>query len=152
VLVHHSVDIDCPIETVASAFATGPHTWFPQLERSNRTALDPQFARVVIQKKVVVEVGVPSTSGAYTEFPITWQATYIKQPFPVMTGKIELAAVDARVTRLTVCGMYQAPLGRLGAHFDDALMHEVAEATVTELAEAIAKRFAANAGGSAWAD
>jgi hypothetical protein len=152
VLVHHSVDIDRPIEAVASAFATGPHRWFPQLERSNRTALDPQLARVVIQKKVLVEVGVPSTSGAYTEVPITWQATYIRQPFPVMTGKIELAPVAARVTRLTVCGMYQPPLGRLATHFDDALMHEVAEATVIELAEAIAKRLAANADGSAWAD
>jgi hypothetical protein len=36
--------------------------------------------------------------------------------------------------------MYEAPLGRLGKHLDDALMHRAAEATVKELAESIAKR------------
>jgi hypothetical protein len=60
--------------------------------------------------------------------------------FPVMTGTVELAPVDARVTRLTVCGMYEPPFGRLGKHLDDALMHRVADATVRELACSIAKR------------
>ena len=57
-----------------------------------------------------------------------------------MVGKVELAPVDGRVTRLTVSGMYQPPLGRIGEQLDDAIMHSVAEATVKELAESIAKR------------
>jgi predicted RNA methylase len=57
-----------------------------------------------------------------------------------MTGTVELAPVDARVTRLTVCGMYEPPFGRLGKHLDDAVMHKFAEATVRELAGSIAKR------------
>ena len=92
---------------------------------------------------MVIEVGAPLAAGSWTEVPITWSATYIQRLFPVMTGKVELAPVDARVTRLTVCGMYQPPLGRLGKHFDDALMHRVAGATVKELAESIAERLAA---------
>jgi hypothetical protein len=48
--------------------------------------------------------------------------------------------VDGRITRLTVSGMYEAPLGRVGKELDDALMHRVAEATVKELAESIAKQ------------
>jgi hypothetical protein len=39
--------------------------------------------------------------------------------------------------------MYQPPLGGLGKELDDALMHKVAEATVRELAESIAKRLEA---------
>jgi hypothetical protein len=57
-----------------------------------------------------------------------------------MTGKVELAPVDLRNTRLTVCGMYEPPLGRLGKQLDDALMHRTAQATVKDLAESIAKR------------
>ena len=60
-----------------------------------------------------------------------------------MTGKVELAPVDAGVTRLTVCGMYEPPFGSLGKHLDDALMHRIAEATVRELADSIAKRLTA---------
>ena len=44
------------------------------------------------------------------------------------------------MTRLTVSGMYQPPLGSLGRQLDQALMHNVATATVNELAEAIATR------------
>jgi hypothetical protein len=82
---------------------------------------------------VAIEVGEPLTTGSWAEVPITWRATYIKQLFPVMTGKVELAPVDARVTRLTVCGMYQPPLGSLGKHLDDALMHRVAESIAKRL-------------------
>jgi carbon monoxide dehydrogenase subunit G len=60
----------------------------------------------------------------------------------MMTGRIELAPVDKDVTRLTVSGMYEAPLGRVGRQLDEALMHKVAEGTVHELAESIAERLA----------
>jgi hypothetical protein len=143
VFVQHSVHIDSPIEAVSAAFAKGPHRWFPRLDTNGRTAVGPSVAGIRIQKKVVVEVGEPVTAGSWTQVPITWRATYIKRLFPVMSGNAELAPVDDRVTRLTVCGMYQPPLGSLGKHFDDALIHRVAEATVKELAESIAKRLEA---------
>jgi len=57
-----------------------------------------------------------------------------------MEGKVELAPVDGLTTRLTVSGMYQPPLGRMGRQLDEALMHRVAESTVKELAESIAER------------
>jgi len=57
-----------------------------------------------------------------------------------MTGKVELAPVDGRITRLTVSGMYEPPLGRVGKELDDALMRRVAQATVKDLAESIAQR------------
>ena len=67
-----------------------------------------------------------------------------------MTGKVELAPVDSRTTRLTVCGMYRAPLGGLGEFLDDALMHKVAEATVKDLAESIAERLDALVRSTSW--
>ena len=80
------------------------------------------------------------TTGSWTEVPLTWKATFPKPLFPEMVGKVELAAVDPKATRLTVSGMYEPPLGRLGKQLDEALMHNVAQATVKELAESIARR------------
>ncbi|MEO8744150.1 MAG: hypothetical protein ABI455_02545 [Candidatus Dormiibacterota bacterium] len=93
-----------------------------------------------VRKRVKVELGKPVKTSTWTVIPITWKATFPEKLFPVMTGKIELAPVDKEVTRLTVSGMYQPPLGRLGEQLDEALMHGVAESTVKELAESIAKR------------
>lgn len=147
--VHHSVHVSSPIEVVSRSLASAHQTWFPRLGDDDNAAVGVRIAGVGFRKKVALEFGEPVTSGAWTEVPITWQATGIKELFPVMVGKVELAPVDVGVTRLTVCGMYQPPLGRLGKKLDDALLHRVAEATVKELAETIAVRLAVQIGDGA---
>ncbi|HEY8863658.1 MAG TPA: SRPBCC family protein [Candidatus Dormibacteraeota bacterium] len=138
--VQHSVHIARPIEECHATLVRDPRRWFPRLGEQATYAVGPKVAGVPFRKSVRVETGKPVKIGDYTEVPITWRATSIKGLFPVMDGKIELAPVDPDVTRLTVCGMYDPPLGRFGKHIDDAVMHRVAEATVKELAESIAKR------------
>ena len=138
--VQHSVHIGRPIEAARAALAAGPAEWFPRFGDGSHAEVGPQVAGLWLRKKVDIEVGEPETVGDWTEVPVTWKATFVQDFFPVMTGKVELEAVDPRITRLTVSGMYEAPLGRLGKHLDDALMHRAAEATVKELAESIAKR------------
>ena len=140
VFVQHSVHIGCPIEAVRTTLAAGPREWFPRFDGDGHAEVGPQVAGLGFRKKVAIEVGEAVTVGDWTEIPVTWQATFVQDLFPVMTGKVELEAVDPRITRLTVSGMYDAPLGRLGKQLDDALMHRAAEATVKELAESIAKR------------
>ncbi len=138
--VEHSVHIGRPIEAVRATLAAGPREWFPRFDGDGHAEVGPQVAGIGLRKKVAIEVGEPVTVGDWTEVPITWQATFVQQLFPVMTGKVELASVEPRITRLTVSGMYDAPLGRLGKQLDETLMHRAAEATVKELAESIAKR------------
>jgi hypothetical protein len=142
VFVLHSVHINSPILDVSLALAKGSSEWFPRLDETSLAEVGPQVAGIGIRKKVAVEFGEPIAAGSWTEVPVSWRATSVGELFPLMTGKIELAPVDSRVTRLTVCGMYQPPLGRLGKYLDDALMHKVAEATVKDLAESIAQRLA----------
>ena len=136
--VQHSIHVDRPIAEVSAALTADPSKWFPRFEGPVHAEVGLQVAGLAFRKKVTIEVGEPLSAGDWTSVPVTWQATFIKRLFPVMTGKVELAPVDPRTTRLTVCGMYQPPLGSLGKQLDDALMHRVAEATVKELAEAIA--------------
>ncbi len=140
--VEQSLHIDHPVESVKAILATGPHAWFAHLDDSGEAEVGPQVAGISVRKKVAVEVGPLVTTGDWTEIPVTWKATFIEKLFPVMTGKVELAPLDARTTKLTVCGMYEPPFGPLGKQVDDAFMHLVAEATVADLARSIASRIA----------
>lgn len=138
--VQHSVHIQHPVNACSDALAQGPRKWFPRLGGKNESTVGVRIGGVPVRKRVVVELGEPVKTSTWTVIPLTWKATFPQKLFPVMEGKIELAPVDKEVTRLTVSGMYQPPLGKLGEQLDEAVMHNVAEATVKELAQSIAKR------------
>ena len=140
VYVQHSVHIDRPVKQAASVLERGPRTWFPNLAGDGKTEVGLRVAGISVQKRVTVELGEPETKGDWTNVPITWKATFPEQLFPVLTGRLELTPVDRNSTRLTLSGMYEPPLGRLGTLIDDAVMHSVAEATVREVAESIARQ------------
>jgi hypothetical protein len=140
--VQHSVHIDQAVDRCAAALERGPRTWFPRLQGDNASAVGLRVAGVSVRKRVIVELGEPETKGEWTNVPISWKATFPEQLFPVLVGRVELVPVEKNVTRLTVSGMYEPPLGRLGALIDDAIMHSVAEATVREVTESIAQQFA----------
>ncbi len=116
----------------------GPHTWFPHLTGDGKAGVGLRVAGISVHKRVAVQLGEPETRGDWTNVPITWKATFPERLFPVLNGRLELTPVDSRVTRLTLSGMYEPPLGRLGGLIDEALMHAVADATLRELAESIA--------------
>jgi hypothetical protein len=141
--VERSIHINHPVEGVKAILAAGPHAWFVQLDDAGETEVGPDIAGIGLRKKVAVEVGPLVSTGDWTEIPITWKATFIEKLFPVMTGKVEVSPVDARTTKVTVCGMYEPPFGALGKQVDDAFMHTVAEATVADLARSIGGRIAA---------
>ena len=137
--IQHSVHVDRPFEVCSATLARDPKRWFPRLGDQALYAVGPRIAGVPFRKRVDVEAGEPVKLGDWIAVPVTWRATYITGLFPVMVGKVELVPVDPDVTRLSVCGMYEPPLGPLGKQIDDSLMHKVADATVKELAETIAK-------------
>jgi hypothetical protein len=150
--VQHSVHVEHSVKACTDALMQGPPKWFPLTSGKNISSVGLHVAGVPVRKRVVVELGEPEQTATWTAIPLTWKATFLERLFPTMTGKIELAPTDANVTRLTVSGMYQPPLGRLGEQLDEALMHNVAEGTVKELAESIAERLhkaiAASGGGN----
>jgi len=101
------------------------------------------YRRCAGQQARVVTLGEPVKTATWTVIPLDWRATFPQQLFPKMTGRVELAPVDKAVTRLTVSGMYEPPLGKVGKELNATLMQGVADNTVKELAEAIAKRLEA---------
>lgn len=131
--IQHSVHLRHPVKTVSDALLEGPEKWFPE-------SVGLRVAGVPVRKKVTVEFGEPVKTSTWAVVPLTWKATFPEKLFPVMTGKIDIAPVSKDETRLTVSGMYQAPLGSLGQQLDEALLHRVAEGTVKELAESLAQK------------
>lgn len=138
--VRHSVHIDHPVADCTTALMSGPRKWFPRLGGKNVGSVGVHIGGVPVRKRVVVTLGEPVKTATWTVIPIDWKATFPEQLFPRMTGRIELAPVDKTVSRLTVSGMYEPPLGKLGKQLNATVMQGVADATVKELAESIAKR------------
>lgn len=138
--IKHSLHIKLPVGVCTAAITEGPAKWFPRLSDKNVYAVGLHVARVPVRKRVVVELGEPVKTATWTVIPMNWKATFPERLFPTMTGRVELAPVDVDETRVTVSGMFQPPLGKLGEQLHLAVMHSVAKATVKELAEAIAKR------------
>lgn len=136
--IQHSVHIQRPIAECAETLERGSREWFPRLRADRQSDVGMRVAGVSVRKRVKVELGEPEAHGDWTDVPISWKATFPEHLFPTLTGRLELAPVDKTETRLTVSGMYEPPLGRIGAVIDEALMHNVAEATVRELTEEIA--------------
>jgi hypothetical protein len=138
--IRHSVHIDHPIAACTEALLSGAREWFPHLTDKSVGSVGVHIAGVPVRKRVVVTVGEPIKTTTWTVIPLSWKATFPEHLFPAMTGRIELAPVDKDVSRLTVSGMYEAPLGKLGRQLDVIVMHGTADGTVKELAESIARR------------
>lgn len=138
--IRHSVHIDHPVAACTEALMSGPRKWFPRLGGKNVGSVGVHVGGVPVRKRVVVMLGEPVKTATWTVIPLDWKATFPEQLFPKMTGRIELAPVDMTTSRLTVSGMYEPPLGKLGKQLDETVMQGVADATVKELAESIAKR------------
>jgi hypothetical protein len=139
--VRHSVHIDHPIAACTEALMTGPREWFPRLSGKNVGSVGVHIAGVPVRKRVAVKVGEPVRTATWTVIPLDWKATFPgTRLFPSMTGRIELAPVEKNISRLTVSGMYEPPLGKLGEQLNETLMQGIADTTVKELAESIAKR------------
>jgi hypothetical protein len=138
--VQHAVHIKRPAKEVSATLLGDPSKWFPGLGKKNVATVGIHVAGVPVRKKVEVKIGEPVRTSTWAVVPLTWKATFAARFFPEMTGKIEVAPVSKEETRLTVSGMYEPPLGKLGEQLDETLMHGVAEGTVKELAESIAEK------------
>jgi hypothetical protein len=131
--VQHTVHVQRPVKEVSAALLESPARWFPK-------SVGVHIGGVPVRKRVAIAFGDPVKTSTWAVIPISWTATSIQKLFPVMNGKVEVAPSSKDETRLTVSGMYEPPLGKLGEQLDEALMHHVAEGTVRELAESIAKK------------
>jgi hypothetical protein len=136
--IQHSVHIAHPIADCRPVFENRARRWFPGVDATAEAVVGIHVAGVPVRKRVELVLGASSELGQWLEVPFAWTATDADKLFPKLVGKLVLVQVEPNVTRLTVSGMYSAPLGKVGQKLDDAVMHKVANATLKELAKSIA--------------
>jgi len=134
-LVHvgHAVRITRPFDQLSSRLIDAPGEWFPR-------SVGIHVVGIPIRKRVAVEFGDAVKTSTWAVVRVNWKATFPQRLFPTMEGKVSLSPQGNGVTKLMVSGVYEPPLGRVGEDLNEAVLHSIAEVTVKELAQSIAKR------------
>jgi hypothetical protein len=99
---------------------------------------------VDVTANVAVEIGpmddTPLASGREAlRIPIAWQAARTKGAFPVMRAELTIYPLTSTETQLELAGTYEPPLGAIGRALDSALLHRIAEASVLQFVQEVAR-------------
>lgn len=144
--LRYFVTVDVPPEQVADLISREASAWLPAIAtqvtgEGTRLLSDLGFdvgpARV--ERKIEITLGDPRHTVGATLLPISWRAAAAPGLFPVLDGQFEIAGLGAGKTQLGISAHYDPPLGLVGQIADRALMHRVAEVTVKDFLERVAK-------------
>lgn len=95
------------------------------------TPLEFPVAGINVVKEAVLHVG------EYADLPgripmgrleLRWEPSDNAALFPLIEADLEVEPIDAERTMVSLLGLYQPPLGRLGEAVDRIMMHRLAEA------------------------
>ncbi len=136
-LLHDFAYVPVSAERVCDRLMSEDREWLAPLAAAAmregealRLRIGPLGAVPLLAKTVSLEVGEPLKRDEVTVVPLTWKATTTPGLFPVMSADLEVVALDAELTQLTLRGRYEPPLGAVGRRLDRLLMHRIAEASV----------------------
>ncbi|MBT8213199.1 MAG: hypothetical protein KJN71_08640 [Acidimicrobiia bacterium] len=116
-LMHRSLAL---LEGAAEAGLTGAH----------ETALDIEVGGVALAKEVHLDVkGFRDIPGRVPlgRVSIRWSPADHSSLFPVIEADLEAEPIDAERTMFSLLGLYQPPLGLVGAALDRLGFHRLAE-------------------------
>ena len=95
-------------------------------------------AEISIELGPMDETPMPSGREAL-RVPIAWHAIRSQKAFPAMQAELTIYPLTATETQLELAGTYEPPLGALGRAIDSALLHRIAEASVLQFVQEIAR-------------
>jgi hypothetical protein len=153
--IRYFLELQLPFGEVERLLLADPASWLPGMateaeHRGGRLLVEVGFELRDdrrIDREVQIEVGEPvSVPSTTTKLPITWKAKHGAGAFPRLDGDIEIAALGAGRTQLSMSARYRPPLGMIGRTLDRALMHGVAEATVKDFLDRVGERLALRSG------
>lgn len=144
------VELDLSFDEAESALLGAPEDWVPGLLRDAEGRGHELLAEVGfavedrrVDREVEISLGMPHRSGAATRVPLSWSAATGTRLFPRLEGDIEVAALGPNRSQLSIDARYRPPLALVGRALDRALLHRVAEATIGDFVNRIAKRILA---------
>jgi hypothetical protein len=149
--IRYYLDLAVPFEDVERALLDEPATWVPGIALDAEAGGQRLLAEVGfdvdasrrVDKEVEIEIGEPYVIPTKTMLPIAWRATGAERIFPQLEADIEIAALGAGRTQLSISARYRPPLGPVGRALDKAMLHRVAEATVKDFLDRVGERIRA---------
>jgi len=142
--VRYYLDLAVPFDQAEAALLEEPAEWVPGLlrdaeDRGQRLLAEVGFALETrrVEKEVEISVGSPYRIPSKTLLPMTWKATGAERMFPQLDADIEVAALGANRTQLSISARYRPPMGVIGRALDRALLHRVAEATIKDFLDRV---------------
>ena len=149
--IRYYLDLAVPFEEVERALLDEPATWVPGIALDAEAGGQRLLAEVGfdvdasrrVDKEVEIEIGEPYVIPTKTMLPIAWRATAAERIFPQLEADIEIAALGAGRTQLSISARYRPPLGPVGRALDKAMLHRVAEATVKDFLDRVGERIRA---------
>lgn len=98
-----------------------------------------------IAREVKLEIGGAEIHRSGLVYPVHWTANGAGLLFPELSADLILSKSGSHVTHLTLRGTYQPPLGPLGRLADRVVLGRVAEATVADWMERLARALSSEA-------
>jgi hypothetical protein len=150
--LRYFLDLDDPFDRVEAALLADPASWVPGMARAAEDLRERLLADVGfpvegegrLDKEVEISFGEPYRSRARTRLPMTWKATGPQRLFPSLEADLEVAALGAIRTQVSISARYLPPMGPIGRALDRALLHRVAEATVRDFLDRVGEAIATN--------
>ena len=118
--------VACPYEDVPdrlSAFFGGDVGTMPVLM---------MLGDLGVERDVEIQLSPKPGYPGYRLLDVSWKAKD-GGPYPVFHGTLSVADEGAGWSRIDLDGTYKPPFGPVGAAFDAAVGHRIAEATASEL-------------------
>jgi hypothetical protein len=145
--VRYFVDMPVSFDDVEAALLDHPEAWVPGMleeaeDRGERLLAEVGFGGESrrIDKEVEIRLGSAYRIPSKTLLPMTWRATGAGPLFPQLDADIEVAALGASRTLLSISARYRPPMGALGRVLDRAMLHRVAEATIKDFLDRVGER------------
>jgi hypothetical protein len=137
--LRYYLELPLPFAEVEEILLHSPEEWVPGLAQDAHARGEHLLGEVGfgsdgrrVEKRVHIKLGIPFRLASKTILPMSWHATGAEKLFPSLEADLEVAALGAGRTQLSVSARYRPPLGPMGRVIDRALLHRVAEATIKD--------------------
>lgn len=137
--------VERPYEPLEAALREGPERWLPGYRKegelvSGELAYEQGGRRV--RRRIAVEIAPVQRFAYGVTVHVRWKAAQHAALYPWLEGHLRLERRPPSGSTLRFSARYQPPGGRVGAAADTALMHHVAEASVSDFVAGVAERLA----------
>ena len=148
--VRYFAIVDRKFDDVVADFDAGACDWITALagaadDSGGRLLAELGFevASRRVSRQIDVQLGDPVRQPRVILLPIEWRAAKAAGLFPSLSGVIEIAGITPATTQVGLSATYQPPFGLPGRLADRALLHRVAEVTVKNFVDGVARRLGA---------